>query len=340
MFRKRVILLVVSVAVVLLTVQCGATPTAAPTQGAAEPPLIYATFTTPAEEPWIAVIVQAMKEMETAGEIRFEYTDNTGYAGDEERIMREVIETKKPLAMFGDSFGNDEACRRVAADYPNLPFVYGSSLGPAQPNYAVFDNWIHEPAYLCGLIAGGMTKSNIVGVVAGYPVPEVNRIVNGFIQGVKETNPNAEVRVTFINAWFDPPAAKEAALAQIDAGADVLFAERFGVIEAAVERNKWVFGMMTDQYELGPNNVLTGPMWNMRPTVQYAIRQIKAGTFVAQDLKDFSMMAMGGSLLAPFHGMEKNIPPDILKLVQQREQEIKQGLFRVDVNEAAPSGAK
>ena len=127
--------------------------------------------------------------------------------------------------------------RRVAADFPEIAFVFGSGGGPAEPNMAVFDNWIHEPAYLCGMLAGGMTKTNVIGVVGAMPVPEVNRIVNAFKAGVKEVNPDAEVMVTFINSWFDPAAAKEAALAQIDAGADVLFAERFGVIEAAAR--KW-----------------------------------------------------------------------------------------------------
>ena len=85
-------------------------------------------------------------------------------------------------------------------------------------------------------IEKAFSQSGTIGVVAGYPVPEVNRIVNAFIQGAKEANPKAEVLVTFLNSWFDPAAAKEAALAQVDAGADVLFAERFGVIEAAQEK--------------------------------------------------------------------------------------------------------
>ena len=86
------------------------------------------------------------------------------------------------------------------------------------------------------MIAGAMTKSNTIGVVGGVPVPEVNRLVNAFIAGAKKTNPDAKVLVSFINSWFDPAAAKEAALAQVDAGADVLFAERFGVIEVAQEK--------------------------------------------------------------------------------------------------------
>ncbi|MGC9358299.1 MAG: BMP family protein, partial [Anaerolineae bacterium] len=293
MLRKHLSLLLIMVALVLVTAQCAPTPEA-PTDGEGGVPFIYAAFATPIEEPWDGVIHEALQAAADAGEIRYEWTDDIGYAGDMERVLREVAEQQKPDAIFGDAFGNEEAVRRVGAEYPEIAFVFGSGLGPADPNVAVFDNWIHEPAYLCGLIAGGMTESNTIGVVGGYPVPEVNRIVNAFIEGVKETNPDAEVLVTFINSWFDPAAAKEAALAQVDSGADILFAERFGVIEAAVENDLYAFGNMSDQYELGPGHVLTGPVWDMGPTVEYVVRQINGDTYTAQDLKDFSMMAKGG----------------------------------------------
>ena len=100
---------------------------------------------------------------------------------------REIAEADQPAIIFGDSFGNEEAVRAVAADYPDIPFVFGSGGGPAEPNFSVFDNWIHEPAYLAGWLAGGLTKSNTIGVVAGYPVPEVNRITNAFIEGARAT---------------------------------------------------------------------------------------------------------------------------------------------------------
>ena len=145
--------------------------------------------------------------------------------------------------------------------------------------------------------------------------------------------------VTFINSWFDPAAAKEAALSQIDSGADVLFAERFGVIEAAVENDLFAFGNMSDQNELGPDHVLTGPVWNMEPTVDYVIEQVNAGSFTSQDLKDFSMMAKGGSSLAEYHGLESKIPEDVLELVAQRLDEILNGLFRVNIDEATPAGS-
>src|SRR5574339_579002 len=213
----------------------------APQAAATQPPeasnvlSVFGAYATAIEEPWDGVIHSALQKAQTEGRIKYEFTDDIGYAGDMERVLREVAEQKKPAIIFGDAFGNEEAVRRVAKDFPEIAFVFGSGGGPAEPNLSVFDNWIHEPAYLSGMIAGGLTKSNVIGVVGGFPVPEVNRIVNSFMDGVKAANPDAKVQVTFINSWFDPAAATEAAPAQVAAGADVLFAERFGVIESAVE---------------------------------------------------------------------------------------------------------
>jgi basic membrane protein A len=320
-----------------LLASCAPAATPAPsTEAAAGKIKVFGAFATPIEEPWDGVIHSALNQAKDAGTIEYEYTENIGYSGDMERILREVADQKKPDIIFGDAFGNEEAVRRVAADFPEIAFVFGSGLGPSNPNLSVFDNWIHEPAYLCGMLAGGLTKSGTIGVVGGYPVPEVNRLVNAFIAGAKEVNPDAKVLVTFINSWFDPAAAKEAALAQIDSGADVLYAERFGVIEAASENGLWAFGNMSDQNSLAPDLVVSSPVWNMTPTVDFIINQVKSGAYTALDLKDFSMVAKGGASLAPFHATESKLPADLVKQVKDKEQQIKDGLFRVDIDEAQP----
>jgi len=299
--------------------------------------LVFGAYATAIEEPWDGVIHNALLAAQAADRIRYEFTDDIGYAGDMERILREVAEEKKPAIIFGDAFGNEEAVRRVAGDYPEIAFVFGSGGGPAEPNFSVFDNWIHEPAYLSGMLAGGLTQTNVIGVVAGYPVPEVNRIVNAFIAGATSVNPDVNVITTFINSWFDPAAAKEAALAQIDANADVLFAERFGVIEAAVENNLLSFGNMSDQTSLGPTSVVSGPVWHMEPTVDYIINQVVGGTYTAQDLKDFSMVAKGGATLAAINtAVAGGVPQELIDMVTAKEAEIKSGLFRVDIDEAPP----
>jgi basic membrane lipoprotein Med (substrate-binding protein (PBP1-ABC) superfamily) len=305
---------------------------------AQDPLKVFAAYATAIEEPWDGVIHTALLAAQEAGQITYEFVDEIGYAGDMERILRETAEDSQPNLIFGDAFGNEEAVRRVAKDYPEIAFVFGSGLGPSEPNVSVFDNWIHEPAYLSGLIAGSVSKTGTLGVVGGMPVPEVNRIVNAFIVGAQEVNPDIKVQVTFINSWFDPPAAKEAALAQVAAGADVLFAERFGVIEAAQEKGLLAFGNMSDQNSLAPETVITGPVWNMEPTVQYIIKQVAGGTYTAQDLKDFSMMAKGGSSLAPLYTFEESLDADLVALVRQREGEIMSGLFRVPIDENMPTG--
>ena len=321
----------------LLLAACAPAVPATPVPEGSNVLSVFGAYATAIEEPWDGVIHSALQKAQTAGRITYEFTDDIGYAGDMERVLREVAEQKKPDIIFGDAFGNEEAARRVAKDYPEIAFVFGSGGGPAEPNFSVFDNWIHEPAYLSGMLAGGLTKTNVIGVVGGLPVPEVNRIVNAFIAGALSVNPEVDVKTSFINSWFDPAAAKEAALAQIDSGADVLFAERFGVIEAAAENNFYAFGNMSDQKDLAPEFVVSGPVWHMEPTVDYIINQVAGGTYTAQDLKDFSMVAKGGATLAPINtSVTGGVPQELIDQVKAKEAEIKSGLFRVDIDEAPP----
>jgi basic membrane lipoprotein Med (substrate-binding protein (PBP1-ABC) superfamily) len=326
-----------SLSAVLLLSACGGA--AAPsTSGDDDLLKVFGAFATQIEEPWDGVIHAALEAEE--GRIEYTFADDIGYSGDMERVLRETAEADQPDIIFGDAFGNEEAVRAVAVDYPDIAFVFGSGGGPAEPNFSVFDNWIHEPAYLAGMLAGGVTESDVVGVVGGYPVPEVNRIVNAFIAGAQETNPEVEVKVTFLNSWFDPAAAKEAALAQVGADADVLYAERFGVIEAAQENDLVAIGNMSDQQELAPEHVATSVTWNMAPTAAYVIDQVVAGSYTAQDLKDFSMVGKGGAALAPINtDVATGIPDDLAALVAEREAEIKAGTFRVDINEGTPPGS-
>ena len=128
-----------------------------------------------------------------------------------ERVLREVANNRNPISSWVMPSVMKKLFAVSPRDFPAIAFAFGSGSGPSEPNVAVFDNWIHEPAYLMGMLAGGLTKSNKIGVVGAMPVPEVNRLVNAFIAGAKAQNPDAVVMVSFINSWFDPAAAKEAA---------------------------------------------------------------------------------------------------------------------------------
>ncbi len=336
---RKSLLVLLTLITLILTACGGATATPVPPTGAAKIK-VFGAYATPLEEPWDRVIHAALLAAKDKGDIDYTWADNIGYAGDMERVLREEATKNKPDIIIGDAFGNRDGVAKVASEFPAIAFVFGSDGGPQNPNLAVFDNWIHEPAYLCGLIAGKMTKTNTIGVVAAMPIPEVNRLVNAFMQGVKEVNPDAKVLVSFINSFYDPAKAKEAAIAQMDAGADIFYAERAGVIEAAAEKGLFSFGSLEDQNATAPAYVLTGPMWNMGPTVDYIVKQVKAGSFTAQDLKDFSTMVKGGAALAPYHGNDSKIPADVLALVKQKQDQIISGVFRVDINEGAPASGQ
>ncbi len=312
-----------------------------------EPLKVFGAYATEIEEPWDGVIHTALQAQEDAGHISYDFVDAIGYDGSMEFQLTEIAELEQPDIIFGDAFLNEEAVRNVAAAYPNIAFVFGSEGGPSEPNLSVFDNWIHEPAYLAGMLAGGLTESNIVGVVGGIAIPEVNRITNAFIAGAKDVNPEVEAKVSFINSWYDPAAAKEAALAQIDAGADVLYAERAGVIAAADENDIIAVGNMSDQRAQLPedhsalDNVVSSVTWNMTPTVEHVLEQVSGGAYVAQDLKDFSMVGKGGAALAPINtDLVKEVPAELVDQVVAREADIKSGLFRVSINEAVPAGSE
>jgi basic membrane protein A and related proteins len=295
---------------------------------------VAAIYTVPVEQQWVSRIDKALKAAVARGDIEYVFSENVTNA-DYERVMRGYAEKGHTL-IVGESFAVEAAARKVAKDYPKVSFVMGSSGKPQAPNFAVFDNFIQEPAYLTGMIAGGMSKSNKIGMVGGYPIPEVNRLMNAFMAGAKEINPKAEFMITFINSWFDPPKAKEAAFAMIDKGADVMYAERFGVSDAAKERGKLAIGNVIDTQDKYPDTVVASALWNMEPTVDLAIKMVKTGKFKAEDLGEYSMMKHKGSELAPLGTFEKKIPADLLAKVLAKEKAIRAGQVSVKVDDSQP----
>jgi basic membrane protein A len=233
----------------------------------------------------------------------------------------------------------EAAARKVAKDFPKVSFLLGSSGKPQAPNFSVFDNYIQEPAYLTGMIAGGMTKTNKIGMVGGYPIPEVNRLMNAFMAGAREVNPKIEFMITFINSWFDPPKAKEAAFAQIERGADVMYAERFGVSDAAKERGKLAIGNVIDTQTQYPETVVASALWNMEPGIDAAITAVKAGAFKAEDYAKYSLMKAKGSELAPLGTFASKVPADVLAKVKAKEADILAGkaTIKVDDNQPKPT---
>ncbi len=297
---------------------------------------VAAIYTVPVEQQWVSRIDKALKAAVARGEIEYVFSENVANA-DYERVMRQYAEGGHRL-IVGESFAVEAAARKVAKDYPKVSFLMGSSGKPQEPNFAVFDNYIQEPAYLSGMIAGGLSKSNKIGMVGGYPIPEVNRLMHAFMAGAKETNPKVEFMVSFINSWFDPPKAKEAAFAMIDKGADVMYAERFGVSDAAKERKVLAIGNVINTQDKYPDTVVASALWNMEPTIGRALGAVKAGSFKAEDYGSFSMMKHKGSELAPLGTFEKKIPAELVTKVRAKEAAINAGKFSVKVDDTQPKG--
>ena len=291
-------------------------------------------YTVPFEQQWAGRLHQALKAAEARGDIEYKASENVSNA-DYERVMREYATAGNTL-IVGEAFAVEAAARKVAKDFPKVSFLMGSSGKPQAPNFSVFDNYIQEPAYLSGMIAGAMTKSNRIGMVGGFPIPEVNRLMNAFMAGAKEVNPKVEFSVSFINSWFDPPKAKEAAFAMIDKGADVMYAERFGVSDAAKEKGKLAIGNVINTQDKYPDTVVASALWHFEPSADRAIKLVKEGKFAAEDYGQYSMMKHKGSSLAPLGTFEKKVPADVVAKMRAKEKAIVEGKFAVKVDDKQP----
>jgi basic membrane protein A and related proteins len=303
-------------------------------QAKTKPIKVASIYTVPVEQQWVSRIHKALNAAQARGDVTYKWSESIAN-NDYERIMRQYAEEGTDL-IIGEIFGVERAARRVAANYPTVAFLMGSSFGPSKPNLAVFDNFIHEPSYLTGMVAGKMTKSNTIGMVGGYAIPEVNRLMNAFMDGAREVNPNVKFLVSFINSWYDPPKAKEASFAMIDRGADIMYAERFGVSDAAKERNVKVIGNVIDTSSQYPGTVLASALWHMEPTIDRAVKAVLEGRFEAADYGQYSYMGYGGASLAMDEAL---VTPDVAKVVKDKEKEIVEGLFRVNVNDAEPKSS-
>jgi basic membrane protein A and related proteins len=295
---------------------------------------VAAIYTVPVEQQWVSRIHKALNAAVQRGEIEYKFSENVANT-DYERVMRQYAEQGNTF-IVGESFAVEAAARKVAKDYPKIAFLMGSSGKPQAPNFSVFDNYIQEPAYLSGMIAGAASKTGKIGMVGGYPIPEVNRLMNAFMAGARETNPKVTFMVTFINSWFDPPKAKEAAFAMLDKGADVMYAERFGVSDAAKERGKLAIGNVINTQDKYPDTVVASALWHMEPTIDRALEAVKAGKFKPEDYGQYSMMKFKGSELAPLGTFESKISKEVIEKVRAKERAILEGKFMVKVDDGQP----
>jgi basic membrane lipoprotein Med (substrate-binding protein (PBP1-ABC) superfamily) len=292
-------------------------------------------YTVPVEQQWVSRIHVALMAAAARGDIDYSFTQGVKPA-DFEKALAGLAERGHEL-IVGESFAAEAAARKVARRFPKVAFLMGSAGKPQRPNFSVFDNYIQDAAYLSGMVAGGMTSSDVIGLVAGVPVPETNRLMNAFMAGARETNAKARFMVTFLETSFDPPRARDAAIAMMNAGADVLYAERFGVSDAARERKVLTIGNVTDTQATYPDTVVVSALWHMEPTIERAVQAVKAGEFKAADYGVYSLMKFKGSSLSPLGTFEGKVPAEVMAKVRARERTLAAGTFTVRVDDRRPA---
>ena len=324
------------------------TTTTAPTTTAApapeEPSMMRVAFIAPnpIDDPWYQAMLDSLdrlaEERPYGLEITTEWFENIAY-GDSERIVRDLAASGKYEMIFGSSTYSD-AISAVMGDYPDTLFVYaGSGNDPLGANGFWVDTFVHEPAYLTGVAAGLMTETGKIGVVANFPFPNVNAPVNGYIAGAESVNPDVEWEVTFIESWWDPATAKEAAAAQIAAGADVLYAIVFGVFEAAEEAGVYGVGDLVDVQALAPDVVLTSTVAKWDQAIQVTIdawwdHMVNGIPMNAPMERIMFHMPQGGGDIAPLN--EALVPDDVRDKVLEARDQILSGELVVELNDAPP----
>jgi len=286
----------------------------------------------PVENAWNSRLHAAMVQAAEDGAI--EYVFSEGVSGtDYARAMREYAEQGAQL-IVGEAYAVETEARQVAADYPDTMFLMGSSGEPTGDNFGTFGTWNHEGAYLAGMLAGKMSESGIFGAVGAIPIPEVNMLINGFRAGVDSVRPDAKHLIGFIGTFFDPPKAREAGLAQIDAGADILFGERIGTADAAKERGIKAIGSLTDYTERYPDTVFANAMWYFRPILDAAIADTEAKNGTGKNYTPYSMMQEGGNDIVFAESM---VPADAVAAMEERRAAIKAGEFEVVIDFTEPT---
>ncbi|WP_265519365.1 BMP family protein [Nitratireductor luteus] len=286
----------------------------------------------PVENAWNSRLHDAMQQAAKDGVI--EYVFSEGVSGtDYPRAMREYAEQGHAL-IVGESYAVEREAREVATDYPETAFLMGSSGEAFGDNFGTFGTWNHEGAYLCGMLAGAMTKSGVVGSVGAIPIPEVNMLINAFAAGVKDVNPDVQHLVAFIGTFFDPPKAREAGLAQIDAGADILFGERIGTADAAKERGIKSIGSLIDYTPRYPDTVFANAMWYFRPLLDAAMADVAAGNPTGKNYTPLSLMKDGGSDIVY---VAEAAPTEAVAAMEGRRAAIKAGEFEVPIDMEEPA---
>ncbi len=288
--QKRVLLKLAAITAVAAAalVGCGkkeeaAAPAAAPAAAAkAEPLKIAFAYVGPVGDGgWTFAHDNARKalEKEFGDKIQTSFVENVPESADAERVIRDMAGQGNKL-IFGTTFGYMETMLKVAPDFKDVKFEHATGYKSAD-NMRTYDSRTYEGAYMAGVIAGKMSKTGTLGVVASVPIPEVIRNINSFTMGAQTSNPKIKTKVVWVNEWFNPPKETEAATSLINGGADVLFqnTDSPAVLKTAQDKGKRAFGWDSDMTAYGPKAHLASAIINWTPYYVKATKDALEGTW-------------------------------------------------------------
>jgi basic membrane protein A len=264
---------------------------------------------------------QAVEEMDG---VTTSYVESVKEGADSERVILNMA--RKGFDMiFATSFGFMDPTLRVAKQFPDVKFMHCSGY-KTHDNMSNYFGRIYQARYLTGVVAGEMTKKNILGYVAAFPIPEVIRGINAFTLGAKSVNPDVEVRVVWTKTWYDPATEKEAAKSLLDVGADVIAQHQDspGPQEAAQEAGIYSVGYNSDMSAFAPKAHLTAAIWNWGHKYQEVVKQAMDGTWKSGAM--WWGIETGAVGLAPFGDM---VPQKVRDDVEDRKARMIAGEYEV-----------
>jgi basic membrane protein A len=262
--------------------------------------------------------------------IKTSYVESVKEGPDAERVIRELAAAGNGI-IFTTSFGFMNPTIKVAKQFPHVKFEHCTGYKRAA-NVATYNIRFFEGRYIQGVIAGKMSKSGIVGYVGSVPIPEVVMGMNSFIRGMRSVNPNAKIKIVWINGWYDPGKESDAAKALIDQGADMIaqHTDSAAPLQVAEQRGVHGFGQASDMIKFAPKAQLTSSIdhWN-----EYYTQRIQAamdGNWKTEDV--WGGLAAGMLVMAPY----TNMPDDVVKAAKDAEEGIKSGkivIFEGPIND-------
>jgi len=247
------------------------------------------------------------------------FVESVPEGADAERVMTQLALQGNDI-IFATSFGYMDPLMSVAKKFPNVKFEHATGYKQSE-NAANYGLKLYQARHVQGIIAGMMTKTNTICYIASFPIPEVMREINTFYLGAKKKNPDVELKITWVYTWYDPGKEKDAAVAMIQQGCDIVaqHTDSPSPLQAAEQAGVLGFGQASDQMKFAPNAQLTATIDNWGPYYIKKVGQVLDGTWETGDY--FGHMNEGAVQMAPF----ANMPADVQAEAQRVKDAISAG---------------